>query len=165
MSLGLSTYQVPLTSKGITEIEQLCALNEHEFNELCESINMLKGHCIKLRKGVELAKKGEIVPRKRSRSEENKTKTAGKTGKSGEKGGNAAGKSATGLAKDVERLMAKLAEIEQTRGDIGKAAELILNIDLERLKRALDVVEKVQETIQKLEEMQDTAEEVGSNEA
>jgi len=106
---------------------------------------MLKGHSLKLKKALDLARKGEALPSKRPRSEEVKSPKPVKAAASPVK-------SPTGLAKDVERLMAKLADIEQTREDIGRATELVLEIDLERFRRALDQVEFVQKTIRAMEQ-------------
>lgn len=119
---------------------------------------MLKGHSLKLKKALDLARKGETVPSKRQRSEETKSPKPAKAVASPVK-------TPTGLAKDVERLMAKLADIEQTREDIGKATELVLEIDLDRFRRALDQVEFIQKTIRATEQGEImTVEEVGGQE-
>lgn len=65
----------------------------------------------------------------------------------------AAPKPALSLTKEVERLMAKLSEIEQTREDIVRAKELLLSIDVERYRRSLQQVEFVQKTLKAMEEV------------
>ena len=138
-SLGLGQYTAPLTSLGYTEKDQL-ALPESELDSLLLSVSMLKGHAIKLKRALEQTRsRTEAPPIKRPRTEEPQSTPKKPT-------------SLNTLTKDVERLMVRLADIEQTREDIGRARELILAVDLPRYRRALDQVEFIQKTIKAVDE-------------
>lgn len=140
-SLGLSTYISALAVRGYTQKDQL-DLPEGELDSVLASAAVLKGHAIKLKRALEQARRSEPPPCKRPRLEESQSQSAPKKPVP----------VPNTLAKDVERLMARLADIEQVREDIGKARSLILAVDLARYRRALDQVEFIQKTIRAVEE-------------
>jgi len=142
--LGLGTYVAALAARGYTQKDQL-DLPESELDSVLASAAVLKGHAIKLKRALEQTRRGEPPPCKRPRLEEPQSQPAPKKPVP----------APNTLAKDVERLMARLADIEQAREDIGKARGLILAIDLARYRRALDQVEFIQKTIKAVEEAEE----------
>jgi hypothetical protein len=141
-SLGLGQYTAHLASLGYTEKDQF-ALPESELDSLLLSVSMLKGHAIKLKRALEQTRsRTEAPPCKRPRTEEPQSQSTPKK----------PSPPLNTLTKDVERLMARLADIEQTREDLGRARELILAVDLPRYRRALDQVEFIQKTIKAVDE-------------
>ena len=164
---GLANYTPGFTSKGFSDFDQLLGLPDDSLEQLLTSLGMLKGHAYKLKKRIEEAKGGEPDPTKRPRLPEAPQKQGipqmqAKPGMRpasmnppGRPPMSPAGapKPALSLTKEVERLMAKLSEIEQTREDIVRAKELLLSIDVERYRRSLQQVEFVQKTLKAMEEV------------
>lgn len=160
---GLANYTPGFTSKGFADFDQLLGLPDDSLEQLFASLGMLKGHAYKLKKRIEEAKGGEPEPMKRPKVPDYPQKLP-MMQKPGLRPvpmsqpvraltSPAVPKPAPSLTKEVERLMAKLAEIEQTREDIGKAKELLLSIDVERYRRSLQQVEFVQKTLRAMEEV------------
>jgi len=164
---GLANYTPGFTSKGFADFDQLLGLPDESLDQLFASLGMLKGHAYKLKKRIEEAKGGEPDPSKRAKLPEypQKSPMSQMQSKPGMRpvpltqpvraplSSPAVPKPAPSLTKEVERLMAKLAEIEQTREDIGRAKELLLSIDVERYRRSLQQVEFVQKTLRAMEEV------------
>jgi hypothetical protein len=139
--LSLSSYQSVFTAKGYTELEQFVSLSDTDLDQVIQTLGLLKGHSFKFRKGVEAARKGnEVAPAKKPKTEEAKKPKVEEPKKPGPKG-------KVPLAKDVERLVARLEEIEQLRGEVLKAADVILSLDLERFRQGVAQVELVQNSL------------------
>lgn len=164
---GLVNYHPGFASKGFSEFAQLLTLPEESLDQLLASLGMLKGHAYKLKKRIEEAKGGvEPDPTKRPRLPEAPRppsmaplqkppmpRPGMPLTQPARSAVPPAPKPTPTLTKDVERLMSKLAEIEQTRDDIVRAKELILSIDVERYRRSLQQVEFVQKTLRAMDEV------------
>ena len=150
-ALNLSTYSPSLAAKGFTNVEDLTSLPELDLDSLFASVNMLKGHILKLRKSLDDSRRCEPSLVKKPRLDDSCQSFASKpTSPSPVKPPKS--NSSGNLTKDVERLMAKLADIQETREDLERAKALVLGIDLERYRKALDQVEFIQKTMGAMEE-------------
>lgn len=119
-------------------------LSDTELDQVIQTLGLLKGHSFKFRKGVEAARKGgEGAPAKKPKTEEAKEAKKSKVEEPKKPGP----KGKVPLAKDVERLVSRLEEIEQLRGEVFKAADVILSLDLERFRQGLAQVEFVQNSL------------------
>lgn len=118
------------------------SLSDTDLDQVIQTLGLLKGHSFKFRKGVEAARKGNEVapPVKKPKTEEVKKPKVEEPKKPGPKG-------KVPLAKDVERLVARLEEIEQLRVEVLKATDVILSLDLERFRQGVAQVEMVQNSL------------------
>ena len=145
-NLSLGVYAPLFSDRGYDSIGQLTALTNPQLDQLFQSLSLLKGHALKLRKSIEMSRAAEPAPTKKAKFlEVPPTKPEVKAFKP------AATLPSPGtiLMKEAERLTAKLTDIENIREDYRRAKDLVLSIDVEKYKRMLDEVVSVQDALSK----------------
>lgn len=145
-TLSLSSYQPLFTAKGYTDLDQFLSLSDPELDQVIQNLGLLKGHSFKFKKGIESARKGDnnnSAPVKKPKLDDTKKPKIEEPKKTPVK-------NKVSLVKDVEKLVARLEEIEQLKAEVLKATDVILGIDLERFRRGLEQVELVRNSLREV---------------
>jgi hypothetical protein len=145
-NLSLGVYAPIFSERGYDSISQLTHLTNAQLDQLFQSLSLLKGHAIKLRKSIEMSRAAEPPPVKKAKvietspmkPEVRSFKPAATLPQPG-----------TIMMKEAERLAAKLTDIANIREDYQRAKDLVLSIDIEKYRRMLDEVVSVQDALAK----------------
>lgn len=147
--LSLTCYMPQFASKGFSEVEQLAALPGYELESVLVSLGVLKGHCTKLMKALDDRKRTDPGPVKKQHVEIPLQTISQSVLRSYTPKSTLSQSQVLSIdpKKDMDQLLSKLSEIEQTRDDVMKAKELILGVDLARYRKALEQIELIQQTM------------------
>ena len=164
-NLSLAVYAPIFAEKGYDDVSQLTCLNTVQLDQVFNSIGMLKGHSLKLRKSVETIKSTEPIPVKKPKVTEVQSSPPRPEAKSAFTAAKTVSPSlpqpGTIKVKEAERLAAKLADTESIREDYRRAKDLILAIDIGKYRKVLEDVVAVQDALAKVWGVEGVLEEEG----